>query len=162
MIGTERKTVELFLSFAGDDRAAAEDLWGKLREALQTSGSYEWRLWAFTEQLMVGDDFELEIQKAIAAADVGIFALSSAFLNSDFIRTKELPPFLAPADGKRIAPVLLESVTANADLRGLQGRQVFGYGDPYWSGRRPHERRAWARRLADELHRLAHKHDLGR
>lgn len=162
MTRDERLKVRVFLSYASKDASAAEDLWDRLGEALAPSKSFEWELWGFADQLLVGDDFDERIQAAIARADLGLFALSSAFLNSRYIQEDELPHFLTPAEGKRVAPVMLKPVAANADLRGLTGRQVYGYNDAYWSGRRPHERDVWATGLADELDRVTKTYGLGR
>jgi hypothetical protein len=162
------KTIDVFLSFAELDldvarrhRDPVRELWSNLQTALDTSGSYRWRLWRFDENLMAGDDFDLEIRAAIARAELGIFALSSAFLTRPYIQRVELPPFLAPASRRRIVPILLKALPREADLRGLQPRQIFGFHEPYWSGRAPHARAAWANRLADELHRVARRDGLG-
>jgi hypothetical protein len=157
-----RPTVQVFLSYADKDADEAEDLWGRLVEHLRPSRSYRWELWAFRDQLRVGDDFDERIQAAIAAADLGVFAISNAFLNSRYIRDKELPHFLSPATSKRVAPVLLKPLPRDADLRGLTGRQIHGYHAPFWAGGRPHTRDAWASGLADELHRVARTYGLGR
>ena len=161
MITIGRKTIRVFLSFAAKDMQAAEDLWDNLREALATSGTFDWQLWAFTDQLLVGEAFDEQIAEAITTADIGLFALSPAFLNSAYIRRHELQPFLAQPDSKRIAPVMLKKLPGSADLRGLKFRQIFGYPAPYWSGRPPHARADWANTLADELHRLAKHYNLG-
>ncbi|MDQ1740431.1 MAG: hypothetical protein QOE53_2083 [Pseudonocardiales bacterium] len=156
------KTIVGFLSYADADRSVAEELWDRLRGALKVSGEYRWELWAFTDQLIAGDDFDADIKAALAKADLGIFALSNAFLASEYIRTVELPPFLAPGSAKRVVPIALKRLARDADLRGLQARQIFNYRDPYYSGRAPHARDAWANALADELHRVARRYGLGR
>jgi len=156
------KTISVFLSYAGADGPAAEDLWNRLRSALDVSRDYRWQLWAFTDQLLAGDVFDADIKAALADADLGVFALSNAFLASEYIRTVELPPFLAPGGAKRIAPIALKRLARDADLRGLQARQIFNIHDPYYAGRPPHARETWAIELADELHRIARRHGLGR
>jgi hypothetical protein len=157
-----RPTIRVFLSYADRDAEEAEDLWGRLDEALRPSRSYRWELWAFRDQIRVGDDFDERIQAEIAEADLGVFAISNAFLNSAYIRDKELPYFLGPTAGKRVAPVLLKPLARDADLRGLAGRQIHGYHAPFWAGGRPHARDVWAVGLADELHRVAGTYGLGR
>jgi len=154
--------IRVFLSYADKDAGVAEDLWGRLAEALGPSRSYVWDLWAFRDQLLVGDDFDERIQSAISVSDLGLFAISSAFLNSDYIRERELPRFLSPGTGKRIAPVLLKPLSKDADLRGLSGRQIQGFHDPFSAAGRPAQRDLWAIRLADELHRVAEAYGLGR
>jgi hypothetical protein len=156
------RTITVFLSFAAADRSAAEDLWRGLKGALAVSSGYRWQLWAFPDQLLAGEDFDTEIKAALADSDLGVFALSNAFLASEYIRSVELPPFLTPGGPKRIAPIALKRLARDADLRGLQARQIFRYHDPYVSGRAPDAREAWAIALADELHRIAHRYGLGR
>ncbi len=158
---TTLATVRAFLSFAAPDSKVAKDLWGNLRAALATSGQYRWELWAFTEQLVVGDDFDARIRAALAEADLGVFALSNYFLASGYIRTVELPPFLAPSTGKRVVPIALKKMPATADLRGMQSRQIFSYQNPYDAGRAPYAREQWANLLADELHQVAQRYGLG-
>lgn len=155
------KTIDVFLSFAALDQVPANDLWTRLRAALATSGSYRWQLWQFDKNLLAGDDFDAEIQDALAQAELGIFAISPAFLTSSYIQHDELRPFLASEAVKRIVPIQLKAAPQDADLRGLQTRQIFGFHVPYACGRPPHYREAWANRLADELHRVARRHGLG-
>lgn len=140
----------------------AEELWSYLNDALISSRHYAWHLWGFTKELLVGENFDQEIQKALQEADLGVFALSSGFLNSPYIRNKELPAFLDEAQNRRIIPVQMKALSSNADLHGLQTRQIFRYKSPYWAGRAPHSREAWAIDLADEMHRVAQKYGLGK
>jgi hypothetical protein len=156
------KTLRVFLSSADADAGPAGELWRRLGDALAVSPSYRWVLWGYADRLVPGDDFDVKIKSAVAEADLGIFAVSTAFLLSRYIRDNELPPFLHPGTGKQIVPVLLKPLAANTDLRGLQGRQVFGYHRPYWGGQRPHLREQWARDLADQLHRVVRAYGLGR
>ena len=158
---TTLATVQVFLSFASHDKKAAEDLWTRLRLALVSSREYRWELWTFTDQLLAGEDFDDDIQAALGRAELGVFALSNAFLASSYITTVELPPFLSPGAGKRVVPIALKALPGTADLRGLQSRQIFCYDEPYYAGRAPHAREIWANRLADELHRVARRYRLG-
>jgi hypothetical protein len=63
--------------------------------------------------------------------------------------------------GKLIAPIMLKAVPRDADLLGLQHRQIYSFHEPYWAGRAPNVRAEWANRLSDELHRAARAHQLG-
>lgn len=161
MSAIPKQTIRVFLSSADTDNAAARDLWDRLEERLRNSKNFEWIPWSFDRRLIIGEDFDTEIQEAIGAADLGLFALSPAFLNSAYIRHSELPRFLHPADGKLCAPLMLKALPTDADLGGLEARQIFGFHDPYYSGRPLHKRDEWATQLADELHRLARKYELG-
>lgn len=156
------RTVGVFLSSAEADAGPAGELWRSLGGELAVSPSYRWELWGYAERLVPGDDFDVKIKAAVAGADLGIFAVSTGFLLSPYIRDNELPPFLDPGTGKRIVPVLLKPVADNTDLRGLEVRQIFGYHQPYWAGQRPHLREQWARDLADQMHRVVREYGLGR
>ena len=149
------------MSYAGKDVKIAEDLWSRLRSALSTSTRTEWQLWAFSEQLILSDEWDSAIQTAIEEAALGLFAISNSFLISDYIRDRELPRFLQPDAGKRVAPIMLRPLPATADLRGLDARQIFEFHRPYSDCRGPGEREKWANRLADELHRVADRYGLG-
>lgn len=60
----------------------------------------------FLDKLIIWDDSKIEpgqkwkdeIEKAISETKVGIFLVSTDFLGSDFITTKEIPPLLAAAE----------------------------------------------------------------
>ena len=60
-------------------------------------------------KLKGGDKWKIEIEKAIAKANVAILLVSTDFLASDFISTDELPPLLRKAeeDGTRILPLIV-------------------------------------------------------
>jgi hypothetical protein len=161
MLLREPKAIKIFLSYAGADKSAAHDLWCRLSKALSVSATLEWELWSFEEQVLLGEDFDEKIRAALAAADIGLCALSLDFLTSAYIQNVELPALLDPPNGKRLAPVLLSELPATVGLRGLSGRQIYGFDDPYWNGRDPHRRTRWANGLADELHRLANRYGLG-
>ena len=160
------KTIKVFLSYAAEDRQCAEELWKNLSVALKTQHLYSFELWSFGKQLLVGEDFHSEIQKAISDAEIGIFALSGDFLCSKYIAKYELPHFLLPGNKKRIVPIMLKPISATADLRGLEEKQIFRFNDPYraksnGSLKQPMQREYWANSLADELHELVKRYSIG-
>lgn len=164
MTAMERRQVKVFLSFASDDTSVAEDLWRHLGQALATSGTLDWQFWKFTKQLLISENFHEEIQHAISDAHLGLFAISPAFLNSPYIQEHELARLRGIGNGKRgkrIAPFILKRVPDFADLKGLESSQIFGYPDGYWARRSPYERANWANKLADDLHRMADRYELG-
>lgn len=155
-------TATLFLSYAGDDRRIAEHLWTNLRTALSTSRKITWKLWAFGDQLILGDDWHRAIQKAIDESSLGLFAISNSFLCSEYIREHELARFIQSNVRKWVAPIMLRPLPATADLRGLESLEFFAFHEPYSECRGPGEREKWANRLADDLHRVVDRYELGR
>lgn len=154
--------VNTLLSYAADDRRTAEDLWKKLGLALSTSGTVTWRLWAFSGQLLLGEEWHRAVQDAIDESSLGLFAISNSFLSSEYIRDHELPRFVESDGRKRVAPIMLRPLPSTADLRGLEARQIFGYHQPYSNCRGLAERERWVNHLADELHRVVDRYGLGR
>ena len=160
------KTIKVFLSYASGDEQPARELWENLYLALRTQHLFNFSLWSFDQQLLVGEDFHEEIQKAISDAEIGIFAISVNFLNSKYIAAHELPHFMRTDSKKRIVPIMLKPIPAMANLRGLEERQIFGFNDPYTasfngSSKQPIERENWANSFADELHKLAKRYEIG-
>ncbi len=152
------KTIKVFLSYASGDEQPARELWENLYLALRTQHLFNFSLWSFDQQLLVGEDFHEEIQKAISDAEIGIFAISVNFLGSEYIAAHELPHFMRTDSKKKIVPIMLKPIPAMADLRGLAERQIFGFTDPYTarsngSSKQPTQREDWVNSLAGELQR---------
>lgn len=158
MTSATRTRIDAFCSFAAADESDARGMWDRLQTSLASSQDYDWHLWKFTDELLPGDDFHEQIQAALTTADLGIFAMSTDFLNSDYIRTHELPPFLKPAPGKQIVPIMLKPLPRRVDLRGLESRQIFAYHKPFTTVDRPHQKDVWCNDLHDQLHRIADRH----
>ncbi|MFN7923222.1 MAG: TIR domain-containing protein [Bryobacteraceae bacterium] len=97
----------IFVSYSHRDREA-KDLMVEQLAALQREGVIE-HVWD-DSKIRPGDPWEQEIEDAMADATVAIFLVSAPFLNSEFIRTKEVPTFLERRrrTGVRIIPVLVD------------------------------------------------------
>lgn len=62
----------------------------------------------------------------MAESDFGLLCLTPAFLASDFVARVELPALLA--EDRMVVPVGIEPVDLErADLRGVEGLQIFRY-----------------------------------
>ena len=144
--------VKLFLSYTSADRSLCERLWRDLAAATRTDSAYEFALWSMDDNLLAGDDWNHEIRAALDASAVGLFAVSHAMLNSDYVQDVELRHFVDA--GKPLVPVLLTQVNVFADLKGLRPRQVFGWNDSYEAQGSRGRVRNWATALAEELHRV--------
>lgn len=145
--------VRMFLSFARRDADAARRLWDRLAEATAVDRTYEFELWRFDEALLVGEDWDARIQDALTAADLGVLALSNAFLRSEYIKDTELPA-LVDVPGKRAIPLSLRQFSAHADLRGLESKQIYGYRRPFGAVRGEFAQDIWVNSLVDQIHRI--------
>ncbi|HMR03787.1 MAG TPA: toll/interleukin-1 receptor domain-containing protein [Candidatus Competibacter phosphatis] len=87
----------IFVSYSHADVGWLERLQVHLKP-LERAGSIEW--WAYTRDLLAGQVWEDEIEKALNAAAIGVLLVSADFLASDFIANHELPPLLAAAQDK--------------------------------------------------------------
>ncbi len=76
--------------------------------------------------ILIGKNFETEIEEALNNCDYGLLLISPDFITSDFIKNVEIPPLLE----KGILPVGLKN-TPFSDLKnlGIEKFQVFTYGD---------------------------------
>jgi hypothetical protein len=145
--------VRVFLSFAGRDEALVLRLWDLLAEAMVIDLVYEFQLWRSDDAILVGEDWDVRIRGALSAAEVGVVAVSNAFLGSEYITDVELPA-LVDVPGKRVVPLLLRQVSKQADWHGLKSKQIYGYGRPFSEMRGISARDAWVNGLVAEVHRV--------
>ncbi|QFZ18467.1 toll/interleukin-1 receptor domain-containing protein [Saccharothrix syringae] len=145
--------VRVFLSFVGRDEALVLRLWDLLTEAMVIDQEYEFQLWRSDDAILVGEDWDVRIRGALSTAEVGIVALSNAFLGSKYITGVELPA-LVDVPGKHVVPLLLRQVSKQADWRGLKSKQIYGYGRPFSEARGTSAQDAWVNRLVVEVHRV--------
>jgi hypothetical protein len=77
-------------------------------------------------EILVGEDWHEEIQKAIAGCNLGLLLISPAFLASQYIKEHELPKFIGKR-AKPVLPIVLQRVNLDRhDLKGLKKTQLFG------------------------------------
>ncbi|OXM43426.1 toll/interleukin-1 receptor domain-containing protein [Amycolatopsis alba] len=145
--------VRVFLSFAGRDEALVLRLWDLLAEALIIDRVYEFQLWRSDDAILVGENWDDRIHGALSAAEIGVVALSNAFLGSEYITGVELPA-LVDVPGKRVVPLLLRKVSKQADWHGLKSKQIYGYERPFSDARGMSARDAWVNGLVAEVHRV--------
>lgn len=163
---TERRqgkpVVRWFASYAHGDKNAVK-LIDKLKTTLGNSPHYSFDVWS-DQQIVVGEDWDAQIQQALHESHVGFLLLSHNFLASRYIREQELPAFVAgkapAAPGKRVVPVALEAFDlGTTDLRGLDARQIFrdGDGQPF-SKRRGGGQQDWVNTLSVQVHEMLRRH----
>lgn len=145
--------VRMFLSFARRDAAIAGRLWDLLAEATAVDRVYQFELWRFDRAIRVGEDWDAHIKQALAESDLGVLALSNAFLGSGYIKRAELPA-LVDTLGKRPIPLALRQVGEHADRLGLESKQVYGHERPFDRVRGSAAQDAWVNGLVDRLHQV--------
>lgn len=119
-----RQKIKLFLSYARRD-GKVEEFLTKLKEFLAASKSYDYDIWKDNINVLVGEDWNKEIQDAINDCHLGLLMLSPLFLGSEYITEKELTNF-GKDKKKPIIPVLLNEVDfKRMDLKGINSAQIF-------------------------------------
>src|ERR1019366_4071146 len=117
--------VRYFVSYAHDDGKLPGKLTSQLHKQLGACKDYEFERWQDTD-ILVGEKWHEQIQKAIADCDFGLLLVSPAFLSSRYIGEHELPHFVNGP--KPCLPVALCRIDfQNHDLKGLQDSQIFRY-----------------------------------
>lgn len=152
-VGSDRPLVRMFLSFAKCDAVVVGRLWELLAEATGVDRGYRFELWRFDEAILVGEDWDAQIRGALAVSEVGVLAVSNAFLGSAYITGVELPA-LVDVPGKRAIPVSVRRTSRHADLQGLAGKQIYGYQRPFGEVRGRAGQEVWVNGLVDQLHRV--------
>lgn len=145
--------VRMFLSFAKRDVQVVGRLWELLAEATEVDRVYQFELWRFDEAILVGENWDARTREALAVSELGLLAVSNAFLCSAYITGVELPALVDVA-GKRVIPVAVRRPSRHADLHGLEGKQVFGHQRPFGDLRGLAAQDEWVNGLVDQLHRV--------
>jgi hypothetical protein len=151
--GSGKPLVRMFLSFAKRDAAVVRRLWELLADATKVDQTYQFELWRFDEAILVGEDWDAHVRDALAVSELGLLAVSNAFLRSTYITDVELPALVDVA-GKRAIPVSVRPTSRHADLHGLEGKQIYGYQRPFADVRGEAAQDKWVNDLVDQLHRV--------
>ncbi|MGH3997351.1 MAG: hypothetical protein ACRDTJ_07800, partial [Pseudonocardiaceae bacterium] len=114
---------------------------------------YRFELWRFDEAILVGEDWDAQVREALAVSELGLLAVSNAFLRSAYITGVELPA-LVDVSGKRAIPVSVRRTGQHADLHGLAGKQIYGYQRPFGEAHGEPAQDKWVNGLVDQLHRV--------
>ena len=112
-----------FLSYARRDSADVERFRSVLEPLLKSCSKFQFGEW-MDHQILPGEHWRAEIERALERSRFGLLLVTPGFLVSDFITARELPPLLAKT---MVVPVALQRVLFDGtmDLKGLEDRQVF-------------------------------------
>ena len=108
----DKNTIKFFISSAEVDKKVAMEVVAGLKKNFEAASKVDGRkyeLWNYKDELLVGDLFDKEIEKAIGECHFGIGLVSLDFLISNYIKDKELPNFVSDSGKilKRLYPVPL-------------------------------------------------------
>jgi hypothetical protein len=111
----ETRPLKVFLCHASQDKETTKKLYDRLR-----SGRID--PWFDKEKLLAGQDWELEIKKAVRESDVVLVCLSKASTTKEGFVQKEIRMVLDVADEKPegtifVIPVILEECNVPERLR---------------------------------------------
>lgn len=144
---------KIFISYAHEDESWREKLRVFLRPQERNGLIDVWD----DKRIQTGDKWRLAIDAALTECGVAVLLVSPYFLNSDFIRDKELPRIFArhEAEGLWIYPVLISS----CDWQGedwLKELQIKHYsGDAFDLAGDPQQNKAFTEVAAEIRKRLA-------
>jgi hypothetical protein len=116
--------VTVFVSYARANKDLAPRFLKHFKQQTDASKTYRYVFWQDGD-ILVGENWNQEIQKALESCKLGLLLVSPAFLGSKYIAKKELPHFV----GRRatpVIPVMLQPIDRKLhDLKGLQYTQIF-------------------------------------
>lgn len=119
-----KRKVTLFVSYARANRVLASKFLEKFSDSVGPARNYKYSFWR-DGNILVGEGWHEEIQRAIEESEMGLLLISPAFLASQYIEEKELPKFVGRR-AKPVIPVMLQPVDLDLhDLKGLKHRQIF-------------------------------------
>lgn len=168
LVQIDRPVLSYFVSYARGDTALKEDLLERLERRFDLSTEFHFEGW-HDGDILVGEDWKAEIERAIERCHFGLLLISHEFLASRFISEEELPHFVAtdPGDSaaRRLAvPVELKDISFDdsINLKGLKKPQVFRHsGGSYYKLRAEHTRDAFAEELFQQILAVARKYIVG-
>jgi hypothetical protein len=120
----KKRPVLVFISSARANRALVGRFLKHFKEQVGASINFVYQFWSDSD-LLVGDSWHDEIQRALEKCDLGLLLISPAFLGSQYIDENELPKFVG-GQPKPVLPVMLQPVVPGLhDLKGLKKKQLF-------------------------------------
>lgn len=160
-----KQKVKIFVSYAHRNKELAKKFIEQFKDHIAPSKSYEYIIWDDLE-LKVGEKWNAKILDEINKCDCGLLLISTSFLNSNYITTKELPALLNK--NKLLIPVVLSKINFDRhDLKGLEEYQMYrlfdeGFKEPRsYSELKPKRRFDFIDGLFIQMEELLDKHFRG-
>jgi GTPase SAR1 family protein len=137
LITKNMETNKIFICYSGDDRELRQIFEQRLKIYLASAKNKFDTVWSDID-IIVGREWNDQIQTALAQSNIGILLVSSMFLGSEYCIGNELRQMLerCKKDGYKIIPVLLRDCNFknNAELAKLQFvktlKNEYGVTDP--------------------------------
>ena len=121
-----KKRVSVFVSYAHANQELAGRFVEQFKQFTTPSKTYQYQFWR-DQKLLVGENWDQEIKKALRACDLGLLLISASFLGSKYIADVELKYL----EDKPLIPVLLWPIDLKRhDLKGLKEKQIFRFSKP--------------------------------
>ncbi len=119
-----KQDVHVFVSYARANKYLASRFLKHFKEQAGASRGFRYVFWQ-DRDILVGEDWQQAIEKALEQCTLGLLLISPAFLGSQYITEEELPRFVG-GRAKPVIPVMLQPVDPKLhDLKGLDEKQIF-------------------------------------
>jgi hypothetical protein len=143
--------IRAFESYAHEDAANATKLHHAIETQFKSDTLFSLSIWT-DHAILVGEDWDPTIKKALDESQAGLLFVSRAFLASKYVTGTELPKLLK-TPGKIVLPVMLEQVDfGRTNLRGLEQKQIFTLDGKAYGACSPGLRRKFEFELYKALH----------
>ena len=126
----QKTELKYFVSYAHKNEVLAKKFITEFIDHSANRKKYNFTKW-IDGDIIVGEGWNEQIQEALVACDFGLLLLSANYFTRPYILNKELPHFIRKdKDGnvivlKSMFPVGLEKFDINADLKGLEEKQIY-------------------------------------
>ena len=127
-----KQDVHVFVSYARANNNLAPRFLRHFREQAGASKAFRYVFWQ-DRDILVGEDWQQAIERALEECTLGLLLISPAFLGSQYITEEELPRFVG-GRAKPVVPLMLQPVDSKLhDLKGLEAKQIFRLDRPKFS-----------------------------
>lgn len=120
----------VFISYSHKDKDWQESIYSFALEVLEDAGDIEfWR----DDDIKAGQKWSDKIEDRLRSATGALLLVSDSFLDSEFIRTRELPVILGDGDGKEgVLWILVKRVAEGreSDADWMTLKEIQAVGDP--------------------------------